>query len=56
MSTDLKKDTTRIAAMTKWLPSAEEARSESECAVTLGYSKDFEAAMGDRGVWRNLFG
>jgi predicted Zn-dependent protease len=54
-TTDSEKDTTRIAAMTKWLPSAEEARSESECSVTLEYSKEFQNAMGDRGIWSTLF-
>ncbi|PMD44621.1 hypothetical protein L207DRAFT_630927 [Hyaloscypha variabilis F] len=48
-------DSTRIAAMTKWLPSAEEARSESECAVTLGYSKDFQKSLGQSGIWSDLF-
>jgi metalloendopeptidase OMA1, mitochondrial len=42
--------------MTKWLPSAEEARTESECAVTLEYSDEFKAAMGSRGIWRDVFG
>jgi hypothetical protein len=41
--------------MTKWLPSAEEARNESECAVTVGYSKDFQKSMGESGIWRDLF-
>jgi hypothetical protein len=42
--------------MQQWLPKAEEARSESECAVTLGYSKEFQSAMGAGGVWSDLFG
>jgi hypothetical protein len=41
--------------MTKWLPSAEEARSESECAVTLAYSKDFQKSLGQNGIWSDLF-
>lgn len=48
-------DSTRIDAMTKWLPSAEEARSESECGVTLGYSKEFQAATGGPDIWSSLF-
>jgi metalloendopeptidase OMA1, mitochondrial len=55
LRTDFDKDSTRIEAMTKWLPKAEEARSESECAVTLGYSKEFQAATGGPDVWSALF-
>jgi metalloendopeptidase OMA1, mitochondrial len=55
LCTDLEKDSTRIDAMTKWLPSAEEARSESECGVTLGYSKEFQAATGGPDIWSSLF-
>ena len=39
----------RITTMEKWLPKAREARDESGCAVTLGYSRDFRDAMSDWG-------
>jgi len=34
--------------MQAWLPKAEEARSDSGCAVTLGYSEAFSQALGVR--------
>ncbi|KAH7420053.1 peptidase family M48-domain-containing protein [Cadophora sp. MPI-SDFR-AT-0126] len=44
----------RITQMQQWLPKAEAARSESECAVTLGYSEDFKSAL--RGnAWLDMF-
>jgi hypothetical protein len=35
--------------MEKWLPKAEAERDESGCAVTLGYSKDFQSAISEFG-------
>lgn len=44
----------RIVQMQQWLPKAEEARSESECAVTLGYSEDFKRAFKGN-EWIDMF-
>jgi len=42
----------RIKQMTEWLPAAEDARNESACAVTLGYSGAFNKALEDSGnIW-----
>ncbi|CZS87922.1 hypothetical protein WAI453_000307 [Rhynchosporium graminicola] len=35
----------RITQMQQWLPKAEAARNESECAVTMGYADDFKTAF-----------
>jgi len=40
--------------MMKWLPKAEEARNESECQITLGYAKEFQAALGGMGGWGGI--
>ncbi|KAH7350718.1 peptidase family M48-domain-containing protein [Rhexocercosporidium sp. MPI-PUGE-AT-0058] len=44
----------RITQMQQWLPKAEIARSESECAVTLGYSEDFKTAFKGN-AWLDMF-
>ncbi|KAG4436306.1 hypothetical protein IFR05_008200 [Cadophora sp. M221] len=44
----------RITQMQEWLPKAEVARSESECAVTLGYSEDFKTAFKGN-AWLDMF-
>lgn len=42
----------RIEKMTSWLPEAEDARSESGCAITLGYSDAFNKTVQDYGnIW-----
>lgn len=56
---DLTQNSNRITQMQQWLPKAEAARSESECAVTLGYSEDFKAAFKDNsllGMFRSQWG
>lgn len=40
----------RIVQIEKWLPEAEEVRNESGCAVTKGYTTEFQNAVG--GFWR----
>lgn len=39
----------RIDQIEAWLPKAEEASSESGCAVTMGYSRDFQSVLGGLG-------
>ncbi|TVY83755.1 Mitochondrial metalloendopeptidase OMA1 [Lachnellula suecica] len=39
-------NSTRISQMKEWLPKAESARRESDCAVTIGYAQGFQNAMG----------
>ncbi|KAI6711329.1 hypothetical protein PZA11_003927 [Diplocarpon coronariae] len=47
-------NTSRIAQILKWLPRAEEARSDSDCALTWGYAEDFQTAL-NSGAWAVTF-
>jgi predicted Zn-dependent protease len=39
----------RVSRITEWLPRAEEARSESDCAAMLAYNQEFQSALGNYG-------